>query len=73
MNLYQLDLRAYSCPLPLLMTKKALATLPEPARLVIYLNRTSSPDDFELLCEQYGYQWQGCTYEAENVVLTIKK
>ncbi|WGE51603.1 sulfurtransferase TusA family protein [Actinobacillus equuli subsp. haemolyticus] len=73
MNQYQLDLTAYSCPLPLLMAKKALVQLPQHATLVIYLNMASSTDDFELLCEQYGYQWLGCQNEDIRRVITIKK
>ncbi|EFX91674.1 SirA family protein [Actinobacillus ureae] len=73
MNLYQLDLTAYSCPLPLLMVKKALAQLPQHATLVIYLNMESSADDFALLREQYGYQWLGCQNDGARQVITIKK
>ncbi|AFU18835.1 sulfurtransferase TusA family protein [Actinobacillus suis] len=73
MNLYQLDLMVYSCPLPLLMAKKALAQLPQHATLVISLNMASSADDFELLCEQYGYQWLDCQHDGTRQVITIKK
>lgn len=73
MNLYQLDLTEYGCPLPVLMAKKALAQLSQPSTLVIYLNMASSADDFKLLCEQYNYQWLGCQNEGTRQVVTIKR
>ncbi|WP_423841623.1 sulfurtransferase TusA family protein [Actinobacillus equuli] len=73
MNVYQLDLTAYSCPMPLLIAKKALASLPVHSTLVICINLASSQDDFKLLCEQYGYQWLGCQNEDIRRVITIKK
>ncbi|WP_439240743.1 sulfurtransferase TusA family protein [Lonepinella sp. BR2474] len=61
---YQLDLRQYGCPLPLLMAKKALDNLPNNTILTIMLNEQSAVQDFELLCQQQGYQlisWQKFT------------
>ena len=52
---YQLDLREYRCPLPLLMTKKALKALPKKATLSVFLSRDTSLADFELLGYQEGY------------------
>lgn len=56
--LYKLDLTTYRCPLPLLMTKKALTQLQQGDELVIELNSLSAVQDFKLLCEQYQYQLQ---------------
>lgn len=52
---YQLDLTAYRCPLPLLMTKKALAELAKGDTLTVHLAEGSNLADFRLLCEQKGY------------------
>lgn len=50
---YQLDLTTYACPLPLLMTKKALITLEQGDKLDVLL---ASPylTDFELLAQELG-------------------
>lgn len=55
---YQLDLSQYSCPLPLLMTKKVLKTLSDGARLTLLLNQNASLSDFTLFCQTKGYRWQ---------------
>lgn len=55
-KIYQLDLRQYRCPLPLLMAKKALNQLSTNEQLILSLNLESSVQDFELLCEEYGYE-----------------
>jgi len=53
---YQLDLRQYRCPLPLLMAKKALNQLASNEQLVLLLDLASSVQDIELLCEELGYE-----------------
>lgn len=70
---YQLDLRSYLCPLPLLMTKKALVHLKQGDRLNVLLNDKSSVADFELLCQQYGYKLRKQKREEENICLNIEK
>lgn len=50
---YQLDLAAYLCPLPLLMTKKALASLTQGDTLIITTNQSVSLSDFTLLCHAH--------------------
>ncbi|WP_386692809.1 MULTISPECIES: sulfurtransferase TusA family protein [unclassified Lonepinella] len=69
---YQLDLRQYICPLPLLMAKKALNNLPHNSILTIQLNEQSAVQDFELLCQQQGYQfisWQKFTALDTQIVI----
>lgn len=53
---YQLDLTSFTCPLPLLMAKKALEQLEQEATLTLRLNHATSVADFELLCRQKGYR-----------------
>lgn len=48
---YQLDTREYRCPLPLLMTKKAINTLAPNDVLTVWLAAESDIDDFRLFCE----------------------
>ena len=48
---YQLDPRAYGCPLPLLMTKNAVTTLGPNDVLTVWLAAESDIEDFRLFCE----------------------
>lgn len=52
---YQLDLTAYRCPLPLLMTKKALKGLEQGDKLYLLLNEYVGLNDFQLLAEENGF------------------
>jgi UPF0033 protein HI_0242 len=49
---YQLDTLEYRCPLPLLMTKKAVKTLALNDVLTVLLSSESNIEDFRLLCEE---------------------
>lgn len=51
---YQLDLRHYRCPLPLMMTKKALQQLPQGAILSVDLSPNTLLADFSHLAEKLG-------------------
>lgn len=51
MQIYQLDLTEYRCPLPVLMVKNVLKTYPRPYQLCLILNRESEID-IRLLCEK---------------------
>ncbi|WGE89887.1 sulfurtransferase TusA family protein [Actinobacillus arthritidis] len=70
---YQLDLRQYRCPLPLLMTKKALNQLALNEQLVLLLDLTSSVQDFELFCEECGYDLVVDDLHSQYHSLTILK
>ncbi|WP_109077661.1 sulfurtransferase TusA family protein [Aggregatibacter kilianii] len=67
---YQLDTRDYRCPLPLLMTKKALVRLTAGDELVVLLSAESTVEEFRLLCEK-----QHCVLEvnAQHRQLKIRK
>ncbi|WP_032109808.1 sulfurtransferase TusA family protein [Necropsobacter massiliensis] len=56
MTEYALDLTEFSCPIPLLRTKRALAQLHPQDILYLHLNLFSSIDDFQLLCRQTGWR-----------------
>ncbi|WP_373766495.1 sulfurtransferase TusA family protein [Glaesserella sp.] len=51
---YQLDLSDYRCPLPVLMTKRALHSLMPGERLSVIVRHDVSLNDFALLCEKIG-------------------
>ncbi|PJG85437.1 sulfurtransferase TusA family protein [Conservatibacter flavescens] len=48
---YQLDTQQYRCPIPLLMTKKAILGLNKGDVLEVNLNTESAVEDFVLLCK----------------------
>lgn len=66
---YQLDVRDYRCPLPLLMIKKALATLTEDDALLVFISTESSVQDVQQLCEILDFICQ----RNENQTLTLRK
>lgn len=55
MSVYKLDLTHFLCPLPLLMTKKALTQLAAGDELHLYLNQQTSFVDLQLFCQDKGY------------------
>lgn len=71
---YQLDLTAYRCPLPLLMTKKALLGLAKGDTLHLSLSDDANIDDICLLCIELGYPFQQkslCEQENKRSIFTI--
>lgn len=66
---YQLDTREYRCPLPLLMIKKALATLTKDDALLVFISTESSLQDVKQLCETLN-----CTFQQnKDQTLTLRK
>lgn len=65
---YRLDLTAYRCPLPLLMTKKALRSLAQGERLSVLLEE-GSVADFHLLAEQLGFDCRECPLTSGGILL----
>ena len=65
---YQLDTRAYRCPLPLLMTKNAVKTLALNDVLTVWLAAESDIEDFRLFCEA-----QQLVIDVEDKVQRILK
>lgn len=51
-----LDLSGLNCPLPILRTKKALATLPAHAIIEVFATDPAAPEDFAAFCRQTGHQ-----------------
>ncbi|MEG9544631.1 sulfurtransferase TusA family protein [Mannheimia sp. HC-2023] len=69
---YSLDLTGYSCPLPLLMTKKAMNDLKKGDSLELVLNQQSSLTDFELLAQEQNWQFEIIEQAVENRVIFTK-
>lgn len=73
MTHYQLDLRQYQCPMPLLAAKQALAELVKGDRLSLLLNHSTSVEDMRLLCEECGYQLVATQTVADGLQIDIQK
>lgn len=50
---YQLDVTSFSCPIPLLLAKQALAKLHENDQLILWLNAASAVEDFAIFSQQH--------------------
>lgn len=70
---YRLDLSGYDCPLPLLMTKKALNSLAIGDCLTLVLNRSVAVGDFRLLSLQCHCTWQAEQQFERGFQLTLCK
>lgn len=51
-----LDLKGLKCPMPMLRTKKALATLTEGDVVTVLATDTGAPDDFAAFCQHTGHR-----------------
>lgn len=51
-----LDLQGLKCPLPILRTKKALATLNSGDIITVLATDSGAPDDFAAFCQHTGHQ-----------------
>lgn len=69
---YQLDLRAYLCPLPLLMTKNAIKQLAKGESLTVFLNRQTSVADFTAWCECAKLNLSVLEEQEESITLKIQ-
>lgn len=69
---YQLDLRAYLCPLPLLMTKNAVKQLVKGESLTVFLNRQTSLADFSVWCESAKFNLSVLDEQDASMILKIQ-
>lgn len=69
----ELDLRGLNCPLPILRTKKALATLESGTVLRILATDPGVPSDFEQFCRQTGNVLLSSEQEGQNFVLFLRR
>lgn len=50
-----LDLKGLKCPMPMLMTKKALAKLNSGDVVLVFATDAGAPDDFAAFCKHTGH------------------
>ncbi|MDO4434127.1 MAG: sulfurtransferase TusA family protein [Alysiella sp.] len=51
-----LDLTGLKCPLPILRTKKALASLPSGSIITVLATDSGAPNDFLAFCRHTGHE-----------------
>lgn len=69
----ELDLRGLNCPLPILRTKKALATVATGTVLRVLATDPGAPADFEQFCRQTGNILLESIAEGSLYVLLVRR
>lgn len=69
---YELDLTSYRCPLPLLMTKKALVELQTGDVLKVRISAENGSGDIQLYCRQQGYMFNQSA-QGSIIMLQIRR
>ena len=67
----QLDLSGLNCPLPILRSKKALASMETGQVLSVIATDPGAPKDFEAFCRQTGNQLLQSAVTAEGKYLLV--
>lgn len=67
----QLDLSGLNCPLPILRSKKALATMASGQVLSVLATDPGAPKDFEAFCSQTGNQLLESSVTTEGKYLLV--
>lgn len=65
-----LDLKGLKCPMPMLRTKKALATLASGTVVTVLATDVGAPDDFAAFCKHTGHQLLDSS-EADGVFTIV--
>ncbi|MEJ2403671.1 MAG: sulfurtransferase TusA family protein [Candidatus Thiodiazotropha sp.] len=72
-NIHTLDARGLNCPLPILKTKKALATLSAGEVLQITATDPGSVKDLSSFCEQTGHEMLSSQQQSGEFHFKIRK
>ncbi len=72
-NIHTLDARGLNCPLPILRTKKALATLSAGEVLQITATDPGSVKDLSSFCEQTGHEMLSSQQQSGEFHFKIRK
>ena len=68
----RLDLRDFSCPIPVLKANKAIRQMSVGDVLVCEVTDPAAPGDFQNFCASAGHQLISCKALRASWVLTIK-
>ena len=69
----ELDLKGLKCPLPALMTARALRRLAHGARLAVLVTDPMAPLDIRFLCEREGHEFVAQTAAGDAVRILIRR
>ena len=72
-TLHTLDARGLNCPLPILRTKKAMATMPAGDVLEITATDPGSVKDLESFCSQTGHELVASETAGDHFLFRIRK
>lgn len=68
--MYELDLSGYSCPIPVLKTKKFLADMPTGFQVKVITTDPASVIDLQEFCKKTGHKLIEQTVN-NNIILTL--
>lgn len=68
-----LDLKGLKCPLPMLRTKKALATMESGTVICVLATDAGAPDDFAAFCQHTGHQLLETSEQDGVFTLVLKR
>lgn len=69
----ELDLRGLKCPLPALMTARALRRVGPGARLAVFVTDALAPLDIRFLCEREGHEFVEQAAVADGVRILLRR
>ena len=68
-----LDLKDLKCPMPILRTKKALATMESGAMITVLATDSGAPDDFAAFCKHTGHELLESSVADGVFTLVVKR
>lgn len=68
-----IDLKGLKCPMPILRTKKALATLASGSILTVLATDKNAPEDFVAFCHHTGHELLQSSEENGVFKLVLKR
>ena len=69
----ELDLRGLKCPLPALMTARALRRVAPGTRLAVFVTDVLAPLDIRFLCEREGHAFIEQTAADDAVRIIVRR
>tara|TARA_Y100000746_G_scaffold224258_1_gene226662 strand:- start:196 stop:420 length:225 start_codon:yes stop_codon:yes gene_type:complete len=68
-----LDMSGYACPMPILKTKQALASMATKEIIEVVCTDKSSKKDFPAFCDQLGHKLISQRVEGNKIIFNIEK
>ena len=69
----ELDLKGLKCPLPALMTARALRRVAAGTRLAVFVTDALAPLDIRFLCERDGHEFIEQTAGEDAVRIVVRR